>query len=294
MISHGAVIMATSGIIVSNIGLESEKFNAQITEFVNKSRLVAGLKLRAVKNEETLRYLDKNAVDFILFWDKDIYLARTLEARGYQVFNNPEAIYLCDDKALTAVALEKANVVTPPFYVFPLHFSGNIVEHYPKYKDDLLSLGFPLVVKDRHGSFGEQVYLARNEEELIDLLNRHGEKPLIAQKYLRKHAGEDYRVNVVGDEVVLTVKRQNMADFRSNINQGGTATPFTPTAAMKDLAVAATKAVNAHFAGVDVMINDEGHPVVIEVNSNMRTVAVNRVSDNDLTLAILNYIVKAL
>ena len=39
------------------------------------------------------------------------------------------------------------------------------------------------------------------------------------------------------------------------------------------------------------MLDAKGKPVVIEVNSNMRTVAVNKVSDIDLTLAILSYIV---
>ena len=31
-------------------------------------------------------------IHFVLFWDKDIKLARLLEARGYRVFNSAEAI----------------------------------------------------------------------------------------------------------------------------------------------------------------------------------------------------------
>ncbi|HXK82884.1 MAG TPA: RimK family alpha-L-glutamate ligase, partial [Clostridiales bacterium] len=37
--------------------------------------------------------------DFIIFWDKDIILAKALEQMGFRLFNSAEAIELCDDKA---------------------------------------------------------------------------------------------------------------------------------------------------------------------------------------------------
>ena len=36
---------------------------------------------------------------------------------------------------------------------------------------------------------------------------------------------------------------------------------------MKDLAVRATAAVGANFAGVDILHDSDGHPTVLEVNS---------------------------
>lgn len=294
MIYHGAVIMAINGILINNITTKDARFNAQTQEFLTKAQSVEGLNLVAIKNEETLAYIKNHKVDFILFWDKDIFLARKLQALGYKVFNDPHAIYTCDDKALMAVALDEKKIKTPKYFVFPLHFSGNILEYYDLYKKDLLALGFPLILKERIGSFGEQVYLARTEEELINLLKVHGTKSLIAQEYLKKHSGTDYRINVVGDTVISSVKRTNKNDFRSNINQGGKAVEVSVSDDVKALAISATKAVNGHFVGVDIMFDDQNEPVVIEVNSNMRTVGVNKVSKHDLTLAILNYIIKAL
>ena len=61
-------------------------------------------------NAEIICFIDENTIkdqyDFILFWDKDILLAKHLENLGLKVFNSSKAIELCDDKAKTALALE--------------------------------------------------------------------------------------------------------------------------------------------------------------------------------------------
>lgn len=286
--------MAINGVLVTNISQNDARFRAQTEDFLQKASRIPSLILTEVPNQDVLEYCKTHKVDFVLFYDKDIFLARFLEKEGVRVFNSSETIYQCDDKALTAVALAAQGVKQPPFFVFPLHFWGNIYEYYEKYRANLCALGFPLVLKERQGSFGDQVYLAHTEEELKILIKEHGTKALFAQAYLAKHSGSDYRVNVVGEKVVLTVKRTNDRDFRSNINQGGSAVVVEENKTINKLALAAAKAVKADFAGVDVMLNDEDTPVVIEVNSNMRTVSVNKLSEVDVTRAILEYIVKEL
>lgn len=286
--------MAINGVLVTNISQNDARFRAQTEDFLQKASRIPSLILTEVPNQDVLEYCKTHKVDFVLFYDKDIFLARFLEKEGVRVFNSSETIYQCDDKALTAVALAAQGVKQPPFFVFPLHFWGNIYEYYEKYRANLCALGFPLVLKERQGSFGDQVYLAHTEEELKILIKEHGTKALFAQAYLAKHSGSDYRVNVVGEKVVLTVKRTNDRDFRSNINQGGSAVVVEENKTINKLALAAAKAVKADFAGVDVMLNDEDTPVVIEVNSNMRTVSINKLSEVDVTRAILEYIVKEL
>lgn len=284
--------MVINGVLVTNISQSDPRFRAQAEDFLQKARKIPSLLLTEVANQDVIEYSKAHKIDFALFYDKDIFLARFLEKEGIRVFNSSETIYLCDDKALTALALADQGVRQPPYFVFPLHFAGNIYEHYAKYRKNLTALGFPLVLKERQGSFGDQVYLAGNEEELKTLIKEHGTKALFAQTYLAKHSGSDYRVNVVGDKVVLTVKRSNAHDFRSNINQGGTAVAVEENKAISKLALAAAQTLSADFAGVDVMLDENDNPLVIEVNSNMRTVSVNKLSEVDVTCAILEYIVK--
>ena len=40
--------------------------------------------------------------DFCIFWDKDVYLAKRLEAAGLRLFNSAAAVEGCDNKILTA------------------------------------------------------------------------------------------------------------------------------------------------------------------------------------------------
>ena len=63
--------------------------------------------------------------DFILFLDKDILLAKHLEAIGYPVFNSARTIALCDNKADTLQTLYHAGIklpetVFPPFFTVVL------------------------------------------------------------------------------------------------------------------------------------------------------------------------------
>ncbi len=284
--------MAIKAIVVSNLSLDTPKFNAQIDEFLIKSKLIEDLTLTHVSAANVLPYIQNNDVDVCLFWDKDIYLAKKIAMHGIKVYNDIDAIFVCDDKALTALALEQHSVRQPRYFVFPEIFYGNIFAHYETYKDQLLALGFPLVLKHRHGSFGDQVFLAQNEEEAKTIIKANGTFKLMAQQYITKEFGLDYRVNVIGEEVIATARRVNKADFRSNINQGGSFT-IVDDAPFTKIALAAKRAVGAHFAGVDIVLDENNTPYVIEVNSNMRTVAINKKSKHDITLALLNYIVKS-
>ena len=40
----------------------------------------------------------KDKPDFVLFWDKDCYLAQRLEGQGIKLFNNGMTIIACDNK----------------------------------------------------------------------------------------------------------------------------------------------------------------------------------------------------
>ena len=51
--------------------------------------------------------------DFVVFLDKDILLAQYLKNEGIPVFNDPDVIEICDNKARQYMALAKAQVPMP-------------------------------------------------------------------------------------------------------------------------------------------------------------------------------------
>ena len=125
-----------------------------------------------------------------------------------------------------------------------------------------------MVIKEAYGSFGEQVYLANTVEEANKIIDQIGYKDFLMQEYISNSKGRDIRVNVVGDDAVVSMYRENQHDFRSNISNGGTGKKYEPKQKYIDLAVKAAQSLDLTFAGVDVLFGDDDEPIICEVNSN--------------------------
>ena len=206
--------------------------------------------------------------DFVLFWDKDVLLAKRLAALGLPVFNSAEAVRLCDNKGETALALAAHGVSTPRTVIAPMTFEGIGYTKTDFVKKACDVLGFPLVIKELYGSFGAQVYLINDEAEALARVAAMGGRPFLFQAFVQESFGRDVRANVVGDRVVAAMLRTGKSgDFRSNIGSGGQGETFLLSPEGERLAVAAARAVGADFAGVDLLFTADGF-TVCEVNSN--------------------------
>ena len=206
--------------------------------------------------------------DFVLFWDKDVALAHRFEDAGLPVLNSAAAIACCDDKILTARAFARHGVPMPKTIVAPKTFEGVGCSDMGFLRAAAESLGFPMVIKEACGSFGQQVCLAHDIAEAERAVRRIGHKDFLMQEFVASSRGQDLRVNVVGGEVVVSMRRFNDSDFRSNVTLGGGTENATPTRAQHDAALAACRAVGADFAGVDILYGSGGEPLVCEVNTN--------------------------
>lgn len=208
-------------------------------------------------------------VDFVLFWDKDVRLARYLELMGYRVFNSSEAIYACDDKSMTHLILTKENIPMPRTIVAPMTFN-NIGYTNTNFLYEIAgTLGFPMVVKECFGSFGQQVYLVGKISELIDKVKQIGTKPMLFQEYIKSSHGRDIRLQVVGNKVIASMYRySDNGDFRANLTIGGKMKQFQPTEMQANLAIKVCKILGLDFAGVDILFGEDEEPIVCEVNSN--------------------------
>lgn len=280
-------------IIVTNVTKTDEKFTEQVNLFIHEAREL-GVKLIQLRGDEVLPFVEQNGkhILFCLFWDKDIYLCKEVEMHGIPTFNSSKSIAMCDDKAYTYLALKYAGVLQPKTEVLPITFGRNIASYMEEIKGMVERIGFPMVVKSRRGSFGEQVFLAESATDLTSIFSRIGTDDLLIQEYIGVHPGEDFRVNILGNKFAVGVRRYNPDDFRSNVNQGGKMYKAYIPRKMRKVAIQATKAVGAHFAGVDVVLGRLGKPYVIEVNSNMRTVAVEDATRYRLAMKIMKYMIK--
>ncbi len=211
--------------------------------------------------------------DAVIFLDKDIYGAQLLEEKGYRLYNSSECIRLCDDKALTYLVLYKKGIPIPKTVIAPKTYNKCQSESWCK--DAARLVGYPVVIKECFGSLGMQVYLAKNEAELMAQVEEIGQKPFVLQEFLPDGAGWDLRVLVADGEIIGAIKRSNAKDFRANAARGGVVEAVSLTKEQEKLALAAADAVGAFFAGVDLIMGKDGF-VVCEVNSNMLFDAAER------------------
>ena len=216
-----------TGWLIVNGYLESEKFD-EIYNWLIEAAEKRDCKLRKLPNDQVDSVLKissgstnwKQKPDFVLFWDKDVKLAKTLEAEGFKVFNSAEAIETCDDKALTFIKLKNTDIKMPATYMAPMTFD----KEYKDYTFVLQiegSLGYPMVIKENKGSFGEQVYLVNNYYEAVEKIKAIGHCDFIMQEYIESSKGRDVRIHIVGDKIVTAMERVNEDDFRANITNGG-------------------------------------------------------------------------
>ena len=258
-----------TGWLVVNPFLRSPKFD-DLYALIDDAFRARGATLERIPSTVLARPLGTplGSPDFVIFWDKDSALARRLEDEGLRVFNPSSAIAICDSKIQTALALSRLSVPMPHTIMAPMTFEG-----IPRSTDFLRSaadvLGFPFVIKEEFGSFGQQVHLVRSVHEAESLVAGLGHRGFVMQRFIASSAGCDMRVNVVGGVVICAMRRFSAnGDFRSNVTLGGRCEPAVPTPSQRRIAMAAAVAAGADFAGVDLLCGPDGEPLVCEVNSN--------------------------
>jgi len=257
------------GWIIVNHFLKSDKFNELYKFFENASKK-CGAALEIHTNSEVLQLIASSSSfpEFIIFWDKDIRLAKLLESKGIKLFNSAASIEACDDKYLTYLALLENDISTPYTLPFPMTYKNIGYTDFDFLSEYVDCIGFPAVIKENYGSFGQQVYLANSVEEITDIVKKADNAPLIMQKFEEYSSGRDIRINIVGNKIVAAMERySDCGDFRANLSIGGKMRGINPDLAASNLALSAAKALNLDFCGVDLLFTKDGY-TVCEVNSN--------------------------
>ena len=207
---------------------------------------------------------DEPMPDFVLFWDKDVTLAKCIEKCGVRVFNKSSVIEICDSKINTAVALSNRNLPMPKTVFSPC------------------------------GSFGSQVYLVKNIEQLKEIRKKLLHVPHLYQEFVSSSEGRDERIIVIGKKAVAFMQRKNDKDFRANIELGGKAYFDVPPCEFVQVAQKVAEILDADYLGVDLLYDKSGLPLVCEVNSNAYFKGIQSVSDADIAEIYLKHIVSVL
>lgn len=190
-----------------------------------------------------------------------LLLLEQMELAGARLVNSPRAVRLCSDQFRCLQILAAAGLPVPP--------SRQVAtpEAFDQAVEELG--GVPLVAKRPAGRQGRGVSLLDGPEKLA--LARHfllkRRRGLLLQGFIPPQGRRDLRLLMLGRELAAAVELEPpRGEFRANFHLGGRLAPFTPPAAVLDLARRAMQALGLEIAGLDLVLDQQGRPWFLEAN----------------------------
>ncbi len=283
-------------LIITNGYMIADGIKHQVSR-LSEELLKYGVEFDIKRNNELHAFIENGDIkvnlpkyDFVLYLDKDRYVADMLEKAGYRLFNNVESICKCDDKMLTHICLANAGIKMPTSISSTLCYHDDGNRDYLKYVE--LKLGYPLIVKENYGSLGKQVYLVNNSAELRQIEDKLIHVPHIFQQFISSSKGIDYRLIVIGHKVVAYMKRENKNSYLSNLATGGKASVVKLPQEYLDVAIKASEILNLDYCGVDILQGPNGEPIISEVNSNAFYEGIEKTTGINVAGAYVKYILE--
>ena len=181
----------------------------------------------------------------------------TIPALNVTVINGSASIHKCNDKAGARMLLQEAGVPVPTTW-----------------RDFSAVEGYPVIVRPAHHSRGKYLYLADDDVTLQVILQDHFNRGVGSGFYISKYIPKvrEVRVFVANGRAVWVAEKTpgNPDDVAWNVARGGRFDNVKwadwPVPAVR-AAVAASNVIGTDFTGVDVMLDADNNPYVLELNS---------------------------
>ncbi len=202
-------------------------------------------------------------------------ILHSLAALGVSVINSARTIERTVDKGMTSLLLHKHGVPTPETFV------SESLERTRAYVEATLTRGVSLVKKPLFGSQGRGLRRVRSMSDLAYLLP--GEVCYLQHFVAGDGAPyRDYRVMVVEGCAVAAMERVS-DHWITNRAQGASCHALPLDEELAHWAQAAAQAVDADYAGVDLLRAVDGRWLVTEVNGIPAWQGLQFATDIDIT-----------
>ena len=207
---------------------------------------------------------------------------RLLEDRGVATVNGHEVVVNCA-KVVTTSLLATAGVPVPRTLVaFSVEGALQAIE----------SVGYPAVLKPPVGSWGRLLARVNDRDAAEAVLEHKDTLGSVAHGvfYVQEHIdkpGRDIRAFVVGDEVICAIDRAS-SHWVTNTARGATTANRPVTAGLRDVCLAAVRAVGGGVLAVD-LLEDGDHLLVSEVNHTMEFRNSVEVTGVDIAAQIVDH-----
>lgn len=200
----------------------------------------------------------RGSADFVINRTNDYKIAEYFENRGIRVFNPSSLSRLANDKQLCYEFMQKNGIP-----IMPVNYTGA-----------------PVIKKKIDGKGGNEVFMLQKSEPF--------EGGYVYQKP-SDTLGKDLRVWVIGGQIIASVLRESVSDFRSNFCLGGSARAYELSQKELELVKKTVSLVNCDYAGFDFLF-DNGELVFNEIEDTVGARMVYTTSGIDIIALYCNYI----
>jgi len=150
----------------------------------------------------------------------------------------------------------------------------------------------PVIIKATDGSMGLQVFKVTETAEIDNILLKHKANGLLKQPFLK--TGHDLRIIIVGNKAIGAMRRiARSGAFLTNYSAGGLVENYSlandPEA--EKIALAVAKACLTDYAGIDLMQDESGQWLILEINRDCQFEGFEESTKLNVAREILNYMV---
>ena len=271
------------------IGILYERLRKDEKALIDEAKK-RGHKIILINDREIFFKLEKNELDVDIVLERCIshsrayYAMKILNEFGILTINSSETAEICGSKFLVTENLLKNNITTPETVIaFTRDSALEAIE----------KLGYPVVLKPAIGTWGA-LCSKINDREAAEAVIDHKEKlgsyhhsVYYIQEYVNK-PGRDIRVFVVGDKVVGAIYRYSK-HWMTNIENNQTIEKCELTNEIRELALAATKAVKGEIVAVDML--EKGYKILVnEINYTVEFSKILSLFDKNIVNEIIDHV----
>jgi len=205
-----------------------------------------------------------------------------IERRGVPVMNSARAIERSVDKFYTTALLQEAGLPT---------LETVVCESASEAMSAALAMG-DVVIKPIFGSMGHGMVRVNDPDVAFRVVRALEQlRTVFYVQRAMDHGGRDVRVFVVGGRVIGAIERRAPEGlWRTNVSLGGSARPFDLPPEWEQLALRAAAAIDADYAGVDLLPSRDGTVFVLEVNGIPGWQGLKQATGIDVAAAIVDHL----
>jgi [lysine-biosynthesis-protein LysW]--L-2-aminoadipate ligase len=238
-------------------------------------------------NEDTKRFKDKVILQRCISYFRSLHSTAGLEGLGARMINSLYTSFMCGNKLISHIELQKNGIQTPTA-ICAFNTNSSL--------EGIKKFGYPVVIKPTVGSWGRLIGLLNDEEAVKAVLeDREHMFPIYHINYFEefiKRPPRDIRAIVIGDKVVAAIYRYSgNNEWKTNMALGGHASPCPITTELEDICIKSSKIFKGDIVGVDLMESEKYGLVVHEVNNTTEFKNTVRVTGVDIPGLILDYMV---